>query len=248
MPDWSALLEVHEHRPYPLPPRPWVMTMAWLDLLFAHWSFVPEDIAKLLPAGLELDTYEGRAWVGVVPFRMKDVGPRGLDWLPGISAFPELNVRTYVVRGGKPGVWFFSLDATSKLAVRAARMGFSLPYYDAAIRCETDEEGWIRYDSARVDPPGRFVGRYRGVGPVYQSPPGTLESWLTERYCLYSADRAGVIHRGEIHHRPWPLQRAEAEIEICTVTEAWGITLPDEPPLLHFTSRIDTLAWLLEDA
>ena len=248
MTDWSALTEVHAHRPYPLPQRPWAMTMAWLDLLFAHWSFAPEDIAKLLPPGLELDTYEGRAWLGVVPFRMDAVGPRGLNWIPGVSAFPELNVRTYVVRDGKPGVWFFSLDATSKLAVRAARMGFSLPYYDAAIRCEAEPDGWVAYDSARVDPPGRFVGRYRGVGPVYQSTPGTLESWLTERYCLYSADGDGGFHRGEIHHEPWPLQRAEAQIEVCTVTEAWGITLPDEPPLLHFVERIDTLAWLLEDA
>jgi uncharacterized protein len=247
MPDWSALLDHHEHRPYPLPKRPWVMTMAWLDLLFAHWSIAPEQIAALLPAGLELDTYEGRAWVGVVPFRMTDVGPRGLNWVPGVSAFPELNVRTYVTRGGKPGVWFFSLDAANMLAVRAARTGFSLPYYDADMRCES-RDGWIEYRSERREPPGVFVGRYRATGPVYRSTPGTLESWLTERYCLYAADRGGEIHRGEIHHRPWPLQPAEAEIETCTVTDAWGITLGSEAPLLHFVERIDTIAWLLEPA
>ena len=211
MPDWSALLDVHAHRPYPLPDRTWAMTMAWLDLLFAHWSFAPDDIRKLLPANLELDTFEGRAWVGVVPFRMTDVGPRGLNWVPGVSAFPELNVRTYVTRDGKPGVWFFSLDATSKLAVRAARMGFSLPYYDATMRCES-VDGWIEYRSERDDPAGVFAGRYRAVGPVYQSQPGTLESWLTERYCLYAANGDGELRRGEIHHPPWPLARAEAEI------------------------------------
>lgn len=247
MTDWSALLASHEHRPYPLPDRTWVMTMAWLDLLFAHWSFAPEQIAKLLPANLELDTYDGRAWVGVVPFRMENVGPRGLNWVPGISAFPELNVRTYVTRDGKPGVWFFSLDATSMLAVRAARTGFSLPYYDAEMRCER-RDGWVEYSSARADPPGVFEGRYRATGPVYRSEPNTLEAWLTERYCLYAAARDGTIQRGEIHHLPWPLQRAEAEIEICTVSDAWGIPLPDEPPLLHFVERIDTLAWLLEPA
>jgi uncharacterized protein YqjF (DUF2071 family) len=223
------------------------MTMAWLDLLFAHWSFAPADIAKLLPPTLELDTYEGRAWVGVVPFRMTDVGPRGLNWVPGLSAFAELNVRTYVIRDGKPGVWFFSLDAANMLAVRAARTGFSLAYYDATMRCES-RDGWIEYSSERHDPPGVFEGRYRPTGPVYHSTPGTLEDWLTARYCLYAADRDGDIHRGEIHHPPWPLQPAEAEIRRCTVTDAWGITLPDEAPLLHFVERIDTIAWLLEEA
>ncbi|MCK6513638.1 DUF2071 domain-containing protein [Myxococcota bacterium] len=127
--DWSDLLNRSEHRPYPLPDRAWHMTMSWLDLLFAHWSFPAEVIRDLLPPNITLDTYEGRAWVGVVPFRMANVGPRGLNWLPGVSAFPELNVRTYVVHEGKPGVWFFSLDAANMLAVQAARLGFHLPYY-----------------------------------------------------------------------------------------------------------------------
>ena len=248
MPDWSALLDQHAHRPYPLPDRAWHMTMSWLDLLFAHWSFAPETIRALLPDNLELDTFEGKAWVAVVPFRMTHVGPRGLNWLPGVSAFPELNVRTYVVHEGKPGVWFFSLDAASSLAVAGARTAFHLPYYRAVMRCE-EREGWIDYASDRRHagaPGGVFQGRYRGVGEVYQSRPGTLEQWLTERYCLYACDRKGRIRRGEIHHLPWPLQRAEAEIETCTVTDGWNIQLPDEPPLLHFVRRIDVVAWLLE--
>lgn len=224
------------------------MTMSWLDLLFAHWSFDPAVIRALLPAGLELDTYEGRAWVGVVPFRMAHVGPRGLNWVPGVSAFPELNVRTYVVANGKPGVWFFSLDAASRVAVFAARTFFHLPYFRAHMSCEA-RDGWIAYRSERRhpgQPAGEFVGRYRGIGEPYLSAPGTLEQWLTERYCLYAQDRAGRIHRGEIHHQAWPLQEAEAEIETCTVTDGWGITLPDEAPVLHFVQRIDVLGWLLE--
>jgi uncharacterized protein len=250
MPDWSALLEHQAHRPYPVPDRPWAMTMSWLDLLFAHWSVEPETIRALLPAGLALETFEGRAWVGVVPFRMAHVGPRGLNWLPGVSAFPELNVRTYVVADGKPGVWFFSLDAESIVAVRSARTAFHLPYYRAQMSCE-ERDGWIEYHSERRHPdapPGEFHGRYRGVGPIYRSTPGTLEHWLTERYCLYAQDRAGRIRRGEIHHMQWPLQKAEAEIETCTVTEGWSITLPDEAPLLHFARRIDVIGWLLERA
>ncbi|MEY3213486.1 MAG: hypothetical protein RIT28_3967 [Pseudomonadota bacterium] len=248
MTDWSALLQQHEHRPYPLPDRAWHMTMSWLDLLFAHWSFPPEAIRALLPPNLTLDTFEGRAWVGVVPFRMENVGPRGLGWLPGVSAFPELNVRTYVVHEGKPGVWFFSLDAANMLAVQAARLGFHLPYFYAQMRCEA-REGWIEYRSERDHAgvqAGRFEGRYRPIGEVYHSAPGTLEAWLTERYCLYVADRAGQIRRGEIHHAPWPLQRAELQAQACTVTEAWGIALRGAPETLHFVKRLDVVAWLLE--
>lgn len=249
MTDWSALLDQHEHRPYPLPDRAWAMTMSWLDLLFAHWSFDPPHIRALLPPSLELDTFEDRAYVAVVPFRMENVGPRGVPWLPGVSAFPELNVRTYVVHEGKPGVWFFSLDAASTLAVRGARLGFHLPYYRAIMACEQDGE-WIRYFSDRRHPDvqgGVFQGRYRPVGEVYRSQPGTLEHWLTERYCLYAVDRKGRPRRGEIHHEPWPLQKAEADIEVCTVTDAWGIHVGGRPPeLLHFARRIDVLGWLLE--
>jgi uncharacterized protein YqjF (DUF2071 family) len=249
MPNWSALLQHQAHRPYPPPDRAWHMTMSWLDLLFAHWSFAPEQIRALLPAGLELDTFDGRAWVAVVPFRMKHVGPRGLNWLPGVSAFPELNVRTYVVVDGKPGVWFFSLDAANRIAVQAARTLFHLPYFRARMSCE-EPDSYIDYRSERCHagaPPGQFFGRYRGVGPVYRSTPGTLEHWLTERYCLYAQDRAGRIRRGEIHHEPWPLQKAEADIHTCTVTDGWSIPLPDEPPLLHFVRRINVIGWLLED-
>ncbi|MFV8752097.1 YqjF family protein [Nannocystaceae bacterium ST9] len=246
MTDWSALLDHHQHRPYPLPDRAWHMTMSWLDLLFAHWSFAPDTIRALLPANLELDTREGRAWVGVVPFRMANVGPRGINWVPGVSAFPELNVRTYVVHEGKPGVWFFSLDAASMLAVRAARIGFHLPYYHADMRCE-EREGWIDYHSDRAgEQPGRFVGRYRPIGEVYRSEPGTLEHWLTERYCLYALDRKGRIRRGEIHHEPWPLQAAQLELETCTVSEAWGIHPVGEPETLHFVRSLDVVGWLLE--
>lgn len=250
MPDWSALLDVRSHRAYPPPDRAWAVTMSWLDLLFAHWSFAPRDIARLLPEGLTLDTFDGRAWVGVVPFRMERVGPRGLGWVPGVSAFPELNVRTYVRADDKPGVWFFSLDAASHLAVWGARAAFNLPYFHATMSCET-RSAWIEYRSQRRHrgaPAGVLRGRYRGIGEPYRAKAGELEHWLTERYCLYARDRRGRICRGEVHHEPWPLQRAEMELETCTVTDGWAITLPDEPPLLHFARRLDVVAWLLEPA
>ena len=236
------------HRPWPVPDRPWVMHMAWLDLLFMHWPLPPEMLRPLIPGGLELDTFEGQAWLGVVPFYMSNTRPRGVPPLPWLSAFAELNVRTYVTVSGKPGVWFFSLDAANPVAVRGARWSFSLPYFDARMSIERQGET-IHYRSRRTHrgaPPAEFVGQYRPTGEAYRSLPGTLEHWLTERYCLYSQDRRGRLWRGEIHHLPWPLQPAEAEVATNTMTAPIGIQLPDVPPLLHFVRRIDVVGWLLK--
>lgn len=251
--DWHAVTEQAAHRPWPLPRRPWIMTMSWLDLLFAHWTLEASELRSRIPEELELDTFEGRAWVGVVPFRMQAVGPRGFGWLPetlpGPRAFPELNVRTYVRHEGKPGVWFFSLDAADALAVWGARTGFHLPYFKAEIRCR-ENGGWVEYSSRRRDRragPGEFVARYRPVGEGLRAAPGSLEHWLTERYCLYARDGAGRIRRGEIHHLPWPLFEAEAAIAVNTVADAFGLPLAEAgEPLLHFAPRLDVVAWWLE--
>jgi len=132
---WDDLLERTDLRPWPVPARRWSITMCWRDLLFMHWRLPPELIAALVPPELELDTFDGAAWIGVVPFRMTDVGLRHLGRMPWVSSFAELNVRTYVKGGGKAGVWFFSLDAASRIAVRVARARFHLPYFDARMRC-----------------------------------------------------------------------------------------------------------------
>ena len=226
------------------------MTMTWHDLLFAHWSFAPETLRALVPEALELDVFAGRAFVGVVPFRMERVGPRGLGWLPsrlpGPRAFPELNVRTYVRVGGKPGAWFFSLAAASALAVEGARAGFRLPYFRAEMSVR-ERGGWVEYASRRTDSrvgPGAFRARYRPLGERLTPEPGSLEHWLTERYCLYALDRRGRPRRGEIHHLPWPLFGAEAEIEVNTVADAHGLAL-EGAPLLHFARRLDVVAWWL---
>lgn len=238
-------LAATEHRPWPMPRAPFAMHMVWEDLLFAHWSFPPEAIARRLPPGLELDTFEGKAWLGIVPFRMSGTRPRFCPPVPGLSSFPELNVRTYVTAGGKPGVWFFSLDAAQWLAVRLARLGFSLPYYDAAMSCRQEGET-IHYSSRRTHkgaPAGELRGRYRPISEPRSARPG-LETWLVERYCLYACTARGTILRGEIHHDRWPLQDAEAELELNTVSDGWSLPLPDETPLLHFVKRIPVVAWL----
>jgi hypothetical protein len=198
----------------------------------------------LIPPGLDIDTFDGDAWLGVVPFRMSGVRPRFTPPLPGLHAFAELNLRTYVVCEGKPGVWFFSLDAASRIAVRAARAFFHLPYFDA--RMSSRREGAVVYRSERIHrgaPQAFFAASYRGTG---RPASGELERWLTERYCLYAVSRAGRLFRGEIHHRPWRLESAEAEVERLDMTRILGFDLPRQKPLLHFAERLDVVAWLLE--
>lgn len=233
------------HRPWPLPRRPWVMAMQWHELLFIHWPVPAAALRPFIPPGLELQTWDGSAWLGVVPFMMRGVRPRLTPDLPGISAFPELNVRTYVTLGGKPGVWFFSLDAANRLAVRVARYTFHLPYMDARMACEPQGEA-VRYRSLRTHPgapPAAFRAEYRPTGPIYHSTPGSFEHWLTERYCLYAANRRGQIWRGDIHHGPWPLQPAEAEIAENSMAAQIRLNLSPTPALLHFARRIDVAAW-----
>jgi uncharacterized protein YqjF (DUF2071 family) len=219
--------------------------MSWRNLLFAHWPVDPATLRPHLPPGLALDTYDGAAWVSVVPFGMHDVAPRGVPTLPGVSTFLELNVRTYVTVDDKPGVWFFSLDASNPLAVAVARRQFHLPYFRARMRL--DQVGdWVTYESCRTHPgiaPGEFKGKFRPVGPVIRAEHGSLDAWLTERYALYAADVRGQLFRGDIHHRLWPLQACEADITCNTVCDAHGFTLPAVDPLLHFVRRLDVLAW-----
>lgn len=241
----SGIVEQVLYRPWPLPDAPWIMTQSWHDLLFAHWPVAADALREMIPRGLELDLFDHQAWLTVIPFHMTNVAPRGVPALPWVSAFPELNVRTYVTVQRKPGIYFFSLDAGNPLAVAAARMLFHLPYYIAAI--DVDVEGaCVRYHSRRTAseaPPAAFKARYCAVGPVHTAAPGSLEYFLTERYCLYTVDDSFHLRRLEIHHLPWLLQQAEAEIEVNTMAEAAGITLPPIAPLLHFAKRQDIVAW-----
>lgn len=235
-----------EHRPYPPPTSPWAGQMVWNDLLFAHWPVPVESLRRLIPPSLVLDTFEGQAWLAVAPFHMTDVRPRMAPALPWLSAFPELNVRTYVTIGNRPGVFFFSLDVTSLPAVIGARTAYHLPYFLAQMSV-TREDGWVHYSSHRSrwhGSPAHFVGRYRPTGGVFRAEPGSLEHWLVERYCLYAVDSRDQLYRAEIHHPPWPLQPAEAAIFRNTMTAPLGIELPEQPALLHFAQRLEVLVWL----
>jgi uncharacterized protein len=234
------------HRPWSLPRGLWIMTQGWHDLLFAHWTVPMEALRPVIPRGLEIDTFDRQAWLGVVPFRMAGVRVRGTPAIPGLSRFPELNVRTYVVRDGKPGVWFFSLDATNPVAVLGARTFFHLPYFLAEMSC-VENAGWIRYESHRKDrrgSPASLRARYRAIGEIFHAQPGSIEHFLAERYCLYTADEKGHVIRCEIHHPPWALQLAEAELQENTMAVAAGIMIADlKPELLHFSRYQEVVVW-----
>ncbi|MDX6485949.1 MAG: uncharacterized protein QOF43_1102 [Gaiellaceae bacterium] len=219
------------------------MAQTWDDLLFAHWRVQADALQEYVPTGLEVDTHDGSAWIAITPFRLKGVRAKGTLALPRLSEFLELNVRT-LVRGpdGKPGVWFISLDASSRLAVEVARRTYRLPYFHARMSA-TPRGEWIDYECARISEPGRvFSGRYRPDGAVVHPERGSLEWFLTERYCLYAVDAKGQLHRADIHHEPWPLQRAEAEIELASICP---LELAGEP-VLYFSRRQDVLFWPLE--
>ena len=249
----TPITAVVEHRPWPLPAGPWVMRQTWHDLLFAHWPLPASAVRARVPAELELDTFDGEAWLGVVPFRMSGVRPRFLPPLPGLSAFPELNLRTYVTVRGKPGVFFFTLEATQPIAVELARRWFHLPYHRARMRCERAGDA-VEYASVRVDrrgAPARFRARYEPLGDAHVARAGTLEHWLTERYCLYAVTTRRAVLRGEIHHPPWRLESARAHVAENTLAGAHGLELSRCSPLLHFARRQEVVVWApraVEDA
>jgi uncharacterized protein YqjF (DUF2071 family) len=240
----ASILERVAHRPWPVPDRPWVMTQTWHDLLFAHWPVAPSAVRSRVPARFELETFDGTAWIGVVPFHMTNVAPRGVPSIPGLSAFPELNVRTYVRVDDRPGVYFFSLDAGSRTAVRAARLLLNLPYFAAAMQVDVGADGTVAYDSRRPgDTPAELRASYRPAGPGRPAGLGSLDWFLTERYCLYNLDRRGAAYRLEIHHPPWSLQPAEAAFACNTMAASSHIALPGGSPVLHFVKRQDMVAW-----
>jgi uncharacterized protein YqjF (DUF2071 family) len=240
----TRILNEVAHRPWSMPNGPWVMTQTWHDLLFAHWPVLSQHLRPKIPSDFELDLFDGVAWVGIVPFHMTNVAPRGVPSLPWVSEFPELNVRTYVRVADRPGIYFFSLDAGSSLAVHAARILLNLPYYLASMKV-TARGGFIDYESRRIADAttAEFTGTYGPNGVSFIAAKRSLEYFLTERYCLYHVGHRGAPYRLEIHHPPWPLQPAEAEFSRNSMAVAADLVLPNRAPLLHFAKRQDMVAW-----
>jgi uncharacterized protein YqjF (DUF2071 family) len=235
-------LEETAHRPWGVPERPWFMGQTWERLLFAHWPVEPVRLERVVPKQLPLDVVDGKAWIAVTPFAVRGLRVRGVAPTPVLSSFPEINVRTYVTVDGQPGIYFFSLDTSSRFAVATARRIYRLPYFRARQRFDGST-----FTSSRAQPTAEFTATYRPVGDAAPPRPGSIEHFLTERYCLYTLDEERRILRGEIHHPPWPLQAAEAEIELNTMGAQIGLEL-EGTPLLHFAERQDVVFWQLEAA
>jgi uncharacterized protein YqjF (DUF2071 family) len=217
------------------------MVQVWRDLLFMHWSIAPGAIRPHVAEQLELDTFEGQAWISITPFYMS-IRPRGLPSLPGMLHLPELNCRTYVKVGDRPGIYFFSLDIASWTAVWGARTFYHLPYFHARMRV-TKTADRVSYSSARGA--ARWRGRYEPTSPARRAQHGSLDYFLAERYCLYTVWKGGT-YRGEIHHLPWPLQEASVKIEENTVAEAAGIQVLATPTAVAFAKELKVLIWSLE--
>lgn len=225
------------------------MYQRWRHLSFLHWEVEAEALARLLPAGLTLDTWEGRAYVGLVPFTMRGVRPVWLPPFPPVSNFHETNVRTYVHHEGRePGVWFFSLEAASSVAVRLARAWYKLPYFRATMELKQEGEAWV-YHSERRWPqpvPARCAVRCVPRGPAAASEPGTLQHFLVERYNLYTVAEGG-LYRGRVHHPPYAVQAAEVEAVDESLLAAAGIRRPAGlPSLAHFSAGVDVDVFGLE--
>lgn len=245
---WKAVEQKTDHRPWPLPRRPWVMTMSWVHLLAAHWPVEPKLLREQIPEGLTLDLWEGKAWLSIVPFEMDNTSARGLTWWPRPMRFPELNLRTYVTMDGeKPGVWFYNLEAASRLAVWGARRFFHLPYFNADMEIDVEGEE-VAYKSVRTHrgaPPAEFVATYAPTGTVDPPEAGSFEEWVMERYCLYAFDGQS-IYRGDVQHEPWPLRPGRVDIETNTIFESMGLNLSSEPEYVHYAGNIDVLGWAPE--
>jgi uncharacterized protein len=242
-------LAEREHRPWPVPARPWVMGQTWEDLLFAHWRVDAAALRRVVPAQIPLDTYDRSAWLGVTPFVVTGMRARLTLPVPGAARFAEINVRTYATLGGRPGIYFFSLDTPNRLAIQAARRVYRLPYFRSRIEAHRHGET-IRYSSERVGHHGPRVGidlEYAPAGPARRAEPGSFEHWATERYCLYTLDERQRVLRGDIHHPPWPLQPARAALAANTMGRQIGLDLGGEP-VLHFAGRQDVVFWLNEVA
>jgi uncharacterized protein len=233
------------HRPWPIPDGPWVMGQTWQDLLFAHWRVDEALLREHVPPQIPLDTWDGDAWIGVTPFVVTGARLRFTLPAPGLARFPEINVRTYATVDGKPGIWFFSLDAASRLAVEVARRVYRVPYFPARMSARRDGDR-IRYSHRRTQPDApraEFEAEYGPTGPVDRASPDSWEFWACERYCLYTLDGQERVLRADIHHPPWPLQPAEASIAKNRMGDEVGLELDDEP-ILHFAKRQDVVFWL----
>src|SRR5688500_14848147 len=215
------------------------MHQRWAELGFLHWPVPVAALRDLVPRALTIDPFEGQAYVGVVPFTVTGARPMLMPPLPWVSDFHEINVRTYVhLDGAEPGVWFFSLDASNPVVAAAARALFRLPYHHARIEMDVDPEG-VDFTSERASDKASCTVSYGARGHAEPAAAGSLDHFLVERYILYT-ESGGRLWQAQVHHEPYPLQKAEATLTRESLIAAAGITPPEgPPPLVHFAREVN---------
>ena len=236
------------HRPWPLPHLPWMMKQTWTDLLFANYPIKLEVLQKLVPNVLPLDSFNGMGWIGVVPFHMTDIRLRGLPSLPGTDRFPELNIRTYVTLDGKPGVYFFSLDAAHWLAVWVAKTFYHLPYMYADLILKHNGPIIDFESKRRSGENAKLVCNYWPISEPYHAAKGSFDEWMSARYCFYTLNNKGMPLRCDLLHQPWLLQHAEAVFSQNTILSNQGIQVESDQPILHFSKKMEVRTWPLVHA
>ncbi len=234
-------LEHTSHRPWPLPGEDWRWAQSWRHLAFIHYRVDPRLLRGRIPAELRVQEFDGSAWVGVVPFVMCGLRRAGVPALPPLRPVAEVNVRTYVERDGRPGVWFLSLDAASWAVVIGGRAFYGLPYFRARM-AHTLEGGGVRFESRRLGDGACFSATYRPVGPEFRPGHGSFEHWMAERYCLYSRVRGATICV-DVHHPPWPVQMAEVRVHRSDLLEAGNLATGDQRPRCHFSPGVEVVTY-----
>ncbi|MCB1207711.1 MAG: DUF2071 domain-containing protein [Verrucomicrobiales bacterium] len=221
------------------PSRPVVGYQRWNELLFLHWDFPAEVVQASLPPGLHVDTFDGRGYVGVVPFFMERIRPRFLPAVPGISWFLELNVRTYVFDDrGQPGVWFYSLDCNQALAVAIAQRFFHLPYWNAEMTARRVDHG-IAYDCQRKGDERRASYQWTAGRTIGAATPGSLEFFLLERYLLFSTNAAGALFTGQVHHAPYQMREMQLHAQSTVPMTQAGFDARGEPASVLAAAKVD---------
>lgn len=227
-----------------------LLRQQWSDLLFLHWPVPAELLQPHLPPRLKIDTHDGMAWLAIVPFEMSKVRTRFTPPVPGTHRFLELNVRTYVHLDGVPGVWFFSLDATNALAVWVARTFFNLPYLRATMHMESPSADLRQFTALRTHggaPPASFRATWKIGAPLPPAEPGSLAFFLTERYALYTSNKAQTkLYRGRIAHTQWPLNTAQVLHFESTLIEGHGLPTPAGPPVVHAGGPVQVELWPMQ--
>ncbi|WP_165767961.1 YqjF family protein [Virgibacillus indicus] len=241
---YKDILRHKDHREYQLPQGPWIMMQKWEHLLFMHFPVKEDLIERHLPPELELDTYDGNAWISIIPFKVRAMRMRKMPQLPYFGYFLELNVRTYVKKDGIAGVYFFSLDASKLHAAAGGRIA-TLPYYYAKMNLKKKQDEIIFSSMRKGKSEVGFMANYHPVGDTYHPDKGSLDYWLMERYFLYSY-RNGTLFRGDIHHKKWEVQRAEANVKKQTMTPFLGGNSYTAKPMLHYVQSKQALFWMIK--